>query len=528
MRDDSQPKDESDEDAPDAPDAAADRGDGDPDEGAAADDAAAAEDGADDEDEADDKDEGKDADAAKDPAPAKKKSGPSGKALGLLGFILALGAGFWVGQRFQGDDGGFAEVAAGPRLNVKLRGDEPQVGPDDAPVTIIEFADYQCPYCQKGHEPLMEAVEDFDEDVRLIYKHLPLPFHGKAMPAAKAAWAAHRQGKFWEFHDAMFDSKSDISGLEALVAKHGLDATQFKADMASPDASKSIDDDMKAAAVLAIRGTPAFVVNGHHYRGMRTLAQWKKIIKAERELVEDLDLPRGQAYAKLMEDALTERSPEPAKRRPGPDPSKRYKVTPDDRPGLGANEALVTIVLFSDFQCPYCARIGPVMHDLVERNDDVRVVFRNFPLGNHKQARPAAKAALAAGRQGQFWEMHDLLFSRRKEIPELARDNFTVLAVELSLDLDQFAADYRDPTLDQQINEDQRVARRFAVGGTPAGFINGRFIDGARDLEGYEALVETERAEAVKLIEAGTPRASVLDAVLASAESRVTVPKKEG
>lgn len=485
-------------------------------------------------DDADEESDGEEADGEETPTPVEadkgsKKKGGFGSMLGLLGFLLALGGGFWVGQWINSEDP-FAEVEQGPRLKVKLRGDEPQVGAANALVTIIEFADYQCPYCQQASPEVMKAVEKFDGEVRLIYKHLPLPFHRAALPAAKAAWAAMQQGKFWEFHEALFVSKASLEGLDALIEQHGLDADKFKADMASPEAAKQIDDDMKAAAMLGITGTPAFVVNGHHYRGKRTFSQWKQILDAEIDAAEAVvaqGVAPADVYDHLMKDALEKRSPPPAPGGDdGPDPNERYQVKPDGRPALGPDDALVTIVEFSDYQCPYCSKMAPVAHEIVENNPDVRFVFRNLPLGMHKQARPAAIAALAAGKQGKYWEAHDKLFAEQKELPDHVDDDFEDWAEELELDVEQFKADYADPALAKQVDEDVKVARRFAVRGTPGAFVNGKFVNGAVGVETLQAVVDTEREVANKLVSEGTAKADVLDVLLRDALQRVM--KKKG
>jgi len=300
--------------------------------------------------------------------------------------------------------------------------------------------------------------------------------------------------------------------------------------MEGPEAAKQIDDDMKAAAVLGITGTPAFVVNGHHYRGKRTFAQWKQILDAEIDAAEEV-MSQGVApadvYDHMMKDALEKRSPPPA---PGggvaPDPAERYQVKPDGRPSMGPDDALVTIVEFSDYQCPYCSRMAPVAHAIVDNNPDVRFVFRNQPLGMHKQARPAAIAALAAGKQGKYWEAHDKLFAEQKELADHASDDFEDWAEDLGLDVDQFKTDYADPSLAKQVDEDVKVARRFAVNGTPGAFVNGKFVNGAVSLDVLQAIVDTEREVAEKLVADGTAKADVLDVLLRDALQRVM--KKKG
>ena len=452
----------------------------------------------------------------------EKKSG--GMMVGLLGFLLALGVGFFIGQIIN-DKSADVELEDGERFKVELRGDEPQLGPDAALVTIIEFADYQCPYCAKANQPLKDAVESFGDDVRLIYKHFPLPSHTRATPAAKAAWAAHQQGKFWQMHDVLFENKSNVEDSIAAASKLGLDVDKYKADLVSDAAATAVDEDLKAGAKIGVRGTPAFFVNGHSYRGLRSEAQWKAIIENEldhaKQLV-DAGTPAAEVYAALMKEAKTQ-GHQPAPRRPdvqpgGPDPAAVYKIPVDGRPALGPDDALVTVAMFSDFQCPFCEKLKPVAHELVERNDDVRVVFVNLPLPMHARARDAAAAAVAAGRQGKFWDMHDKLFDSRRD---LGGADFSKYAEELGLDVAQFDRDVKDPAIAKQIQDDEAVARRFGIRSTPSSFVNGRFVRGAQGADVYQGIIDEERAKAQALVNAGTAPSDVYDRLLANALTEV-------
>ncbi|HET6585644.1 MAG TPA: thioredoxin domain-containing protein [Nannocystaceae bacterium] len=451
--------------------------------------------------------------------PAKRRGSP---IAGILGFIAALGGGFFIGQWIN-NRRSTPEIAIedGPRYKVELRGDEPRQGPDDALVTIIEFADYQCPYCAKAAGPMMDAVEDFDDDVRIVFKHYPLNSHDKAIPAARAAWAAHQQGKFWPFHEWLFESKADLAGLEKQITKLGLDRQQFLTDAASDASAQSVDADFLAGAKVGVTGTPAFFVNGHRYKGLIGASDWHEIIEAElvqAERLRDAGTPRAQVYDALLEGAI-ELDTAKSKRRPGePDPAATYRVTVDDRPALGPADALVTVVFFSDFQCPFCSRVAPVAHELVEKHPDVRVVFRNLPLPMHARAREAAKAALAAGRQGKFWEMHDLLFAEQKA---LADADFAEMAGRLELDTTQFATDMADAELDRLVDEDESLAASFGVQSTPSAFVNGRFVSGARPLQGYETVIAEERVRAQALVDAGTAPADVYGRIMQDAATSV-------
>jgi protein-disulfide isomerase len=461
-------------------------------------------------------------DPASNDAPTTKKDAPPkrGSAVGVIGFIIALGGGFFIGQWINSRGKGDVELAEGPRYAVELRGDEPTRGPADALVTIIEFADYECPYCEKAAGPLDEIAADYDEDVRVIYKHYPLPGHPKAAPAARAAWAAAQQGKFWEMHAWLFANKAELANLESKVDSLGMDRSKFMTDMTSPAASAALDGDRLAGGKVGVRGTPAFFVNGHRYAGMKSAPQWRAIVEAELEQAEELvdrGTPRANVYATLMSDALqVDDAPKDVAPPPTHDPNKAYRVTTDDRPSLGPADALVTIVVFSDFQCPHCARLAKTMHEVAAAHPDVRIVFRNLPLDMHARAKEAARAALAAARQGKFWEMHDAMFASQRELGSIA---FVDLAAKIGLDTAKFEADLVDPEIAAAVDEDETVAAQFGVRGTPAAFVNGRFLGGARGVDDYAALIAEEKARAQQLVDAGTPRAEVYAAVMASAEA---------
>ncbi len=448
-------------------------------------------------------------------AASARKSSPIG---GVIGFILALGAGFFIGQWLNNRGKDDVEIAAGPRYRVALRGNEPSKGPEDALVTVIEFADYQCPYCARAAGPLDEVAASYDDEVRVLYKHYPLPGHAKAGPAARAAWAALQQGKFWELHAWLFGKNAELDQLDAKVAELGLDRARFLADMVGEDATRELDEDLLAGGRLGVSGTPVFFVNGHRYVGAMSASQWRGIIAAELDEAErlvDAGTAPAQVYDAILRDALETEVRAPAEPRAGePDPRQVYRVELGDAPPLGPADALVTVVVFSDFQCPYCARVAPIVHQLVAQAPDVRVVLRNLPLAKHARARDAARAALAAGRQGKYWEMHDKLFAVQDR---LADADMTELAGELGLDRDRFAADFADSTLEQTLERDVADAARLGVTGTPAAFVNGRFISGAQPIASFEALIANARDGAKALVDAGTPPDRVYETLMQTA-----------
>ncbi len=452
----------------------------------------------------------------------KKGSGP---LMGVLAFLMALGLGFGIGRCAQDDLTGPAVLDDDTRYEVQLRGDEPSRGPGDALVTVIEFADYQCPYCAKAREPLEQALSKFDEDVRLLYKHFPLPGHRMALPAAKAAWAAHQQGKFWEMHAELFEANASVKNIGARAAAMGMDEAQFLRDFGSPDAAKAVDDDMLAGAKLGVTGTPVFYVNGHRYVGFRDKGQWTEVLEYELDLAErvvDEGTPRAEVYAAFMKGAVKQRRsrdpnpPTPPAKPGGLDPDVTYPVDVEGRPSMGPPDALVTVAVFSDFQCPYCSRIAPTLHELFEVEHDVRIVSMQLPIPSHPQARDAAKAALAADLQGKYWEMHDALFESKDAVRS---GDFASIAEAVGLDVAKFEADMADPQVEAQIAADVALARELDIRSTPATFVNGHYVRGAVPLKTLRQAVATQRPMAQALVDAGTPKAGVYATLMAEAVS---------
>ncbi len=168
----------------------------------------------------------------------------------------------------------------------------------------------------------------------------------------------------------------------------------------------------------------------------------------------------------------------------------RLEVAADGFPAKGAASPAVTIVEFSDFQCPYCARVTPTLDRVIaDYGDQVRLVFRNFPLSNHPQARKAAEAALCAEEQGKFWQMHDLMFAEQSAlgVPELKEK-----ATRLGLDTAEFTTCLDSDKYARQVQADLEAGQVVGVSGTPAMFINGRYLSGAVPYEDVAALVRDE------------------------------------
>jgi len=147
-------------------------------------------------------------------------------------------------------------------------GDSPRLGSEKAPVQVIEFADYECPYCQKVNEDLARLREQFGNQVSVVYKDYPLPMHPLAARAAEAARCASLQGKFWEFHDSLFESKRlQVSDLKEQARTLKLDSARFDQCLDSSEQAAAVKKDVMEGQRLGLTGTPSFFINGHFMSG---------------------------------------------------------------------------------------------------------------------------------------------------------------------------------------------------------------------------------------------------------------------
>ena len=169
------------------------------------------------------------------------------------------------------------------RASLDLAG-TPVRGPENAKVTIVEFSDFHCPFCKRVQPTLTELLAKYPDDVRLIYKHMPLDqLHPQARRASEASWCAQQQGKFWEYHDALYTGGPDGSEqtLAAVAGRVGLDQATYQQCMASGDAAREVQKHIEEGARYGVSGTPGFFVNGRFLNGAVPLDAFVQIVEEE-------------------------------------------------------------------------------------------------------------------------------------------------------------------------------------------------------------------------------------------------------
>ncbi len=391
-----------------------------------------------------------------------------------------------------------------PYKKVTVRTDDPARGPADAKLTVVLFSDFQCPFCGRVEPTLKQLEETFKGQVRVVWKHQPLPMHPNAMPAALASEAAREQGKFWPFHDLLMVNQQALSpaDLEKAAVASKLDLRRFKATAAGPAAKARVEEDQKLAAQVGASGTPTMFFNCRQVVGAVPFEAMRPIAEEELKKVDGLlakGLQRGKDLYDKACDANLSAAPAAAAAAPTPAPAPgkavEVAIRPDD-PVKGNPRAPVTVVVFSDFQCPFCSRVEPTLRQVEQvYGPKVRIAWKHKPLPFHPNAVPAALAAEAAREQGKFWQMHDKMFAAQQELSPAAYERW---ARELGLDLNRFKAAQASEKLKARVQEDDALATRLGIDGTPTMVVNGELVVGAVPFENLKAVIDRKLAAPAK------------------------------
>jgi protein-disulfide isomerase len=169
-----------------------------------------------------------------------------------------------------------------PRQTVAIEGHASK-GPADAPIVMVEFSDYQCPFCQRANPTVNQVLQAYGDKIRFVYRHYPLPNHPDARPAAEAAACALEQNKFWPYHDQLFANASRLSGkdLKDHAGAAGLDPAQFATCVDGRHSKGRVDEDVAEADAAGVTGTPAFFINGRALEGAQPFDVFKRLIDEE-------------------------------------------------------------------------------------------------------------------------------------------------------------------------------------------------------------------------------------------------------
>lgn len=449
------------------------------------------------------------------------------------------------------------EVGKGPAKTVAPASEDDAVVPissDDAVrgsrlayVTIVVFSDLQCPFCARLDATFHRLREEYgDAELRVVFKHDPLPFHAHARLAAEVGQgvlALAGQEAFWRYQSLAFHRQSVMSpeAIRAWAAAVGVDEHALEDGLQEKRWAPKIDGDLSVARRLGVVGTPHSFVNGVALSGAQPYERFKEVIDAELEEAKALSsrgVDRDKVYksrASANFDA-TKRDDDEDEGDAGAAESKVvFKVPVGTAPTRGPATAQVTIIEFSDFQCPYCKRVEGTLAEVRRAyGDKVRIVWRDMPLPFHPRAEPAAELARAARAQkgdAAFWTVHDLIFAGQTQLDDAELER---IAREAKLDVAKAMAAVKAKSFTKGIDADAAVGDDFMATGTPHFFINGRRLAGAQPFDKFKAIIDEEIAKADALLRQGTKPAALYDALIkdgvgpAEPERRTIAPASAG
>jgi protein-disulfide isomerase len=374
--------------------------------------------------------------------------------------------------------------------NVPVLGN-PARGNPLAAVTLVEFGDFQCGYCVRAEKIVEQVRQTYGDNVRVVWKDDPLPFHDRALPAAEFAREARAERGdtgFWAAHDALLGSGSDLGddALGIMARALGLDPSRIAAAVAQNRHEAGVADDLDLADDVQANGTPTFFINGRRLVGAQPFETFKAVIDAEilhaEGLVKD-GTPRSALYETMVRNGQT-----------APDPRTVDLPVPKTAPFKGNPDGKVVIQEFAEFQCPYCGRAEePIRQIMALYGKDVKFVWRDLPLAMHAHAELAAEAASEARRQkgnAGFWTMHDRLLSNQSTQGGLERPALETYAKQVGLDVKAF-----DDAIDRRIHAaevtlDAKAAAGVDIEGTPAFVVGGYLLEGAQPFAKFKRIID--------------------------------------
>ncbi len=400
------------------------------------------------------------------------------------------------------------EASFDPRLARVPVGKAHQRGPTDALVTVVEFADFQCPFSGRAQATLGRLMERHRGDVRILFRHRPQPFHSDAELAARVALAADAQQAFWPIHDHFFEHQ-DALGAKELVAharSQGLKLPKLLQFLEEKGGDEALLADRALGDRLEVQRTPTFFVNGVRLDAP-TQAQLEALVKRAlgeaRQMVAD-GIPRSRLYEKIQLRASLQALGYPVTSKE----KKRARIPiVDGVPWRGASEPWVTVHLFSEYGGA-CQAVTKALDTVLGTHQErVQVRFRQHPLTFHPRAMEAAKAVLASHRQEKFWPMHE----RMCAMDELQENELVGHARALGLDMDRFSKDRASSGVAFALTRDREDAIRYGARGPPTVFVNGLRVEAPLSRESLEAHIERELAMVQQLLDEGADRKNIYD-----------------
>ena len=447
------------------------------------------------------------------------------------------------------------------RYRVDIR-NRPWKGAEHGRATVVVYCGFSGYYCRSSRDGFRRIVTDYPQDVKLVWMDFPLHYYKRSMPAAVAAAEVFTQrgrAGFWKMHDRLYGNpyRHTDDNLVKWAAEAGADSAKVRLALSSLRHQTAINSLMTKARDIGVHFTPAVFVNGIRVPNAKSYDDLKARVQSEVALAKGTIGKGGVTlkgyYAHVQKTALTRKAvgpglpPPPRIKRPYAPyvPRRPYKpyaklvnaiyhvpVTTSN-PQKGPSDALVTVVLFGDFQCPFTFRLSCALRAaLKKQSKDVRLVWMNNPRPYHSRAMEAAEAALEGFAQRKsrgFWAMHDRIFPMElckadgttrfgffRQRARLTDADLVAKAKKARLSVARFRRALKARTHRKQILAEQRLAKGHWVYSTPTMFINGKKIIGTKTVSDLGTLVDQARIWASKTLRAkGVSKSKLYDTIIA-------------
>jgi protein-disulfide isomerase len=402
---------------------------------------------------------------------------------------------------------GLASFPEEARAVMPVLGSEPIWGTRSAPLTWVLFGDLDCPHTRRAWRALEAVKLSLGDDLRIVFRHRPLREHPNAFDAARVLAGLGRQRGSLAFFDVLHRISRDEASmtpehLQALLGAAGYAGLALSDLSAAGDAV--VRSDLQLAGQFAVKSTPFSFLNGQAVDGERAPAELERLLLEERRSA-TWSLAAGVSAAALY---VTRTSSNLIG--VGELGATRVCAPLADSPARGPADAPVTLVEFSDFECPYCKQAEPTLRKLLARfPKDLRLVWKNYPLPQHPNARLLANFAADANARGSgvaFWAVHDALLAQPGAVDD---GELGELGGKAGLDGALLLISAHAGVHDAAIHADMALGQQLSVQGTPTFFVNGRRVQGALALEQFDALIREELKSAQRIVLHGVARKDV-------------------